>query len=351
MRIRVLLIVGMTVLTTYGTSIRAEEPSAKAPRDVIAAAYGAILRGDGATARMLLRQLPVASLEPKNEQFRVCALVRLDPLRREPPPNIADPFTREVLDTYRSYWRLAAAYPDWRNAAEESLRSTLQSLLNHPDAAEMAVLEPLLVERLKQAGYHALLGKTGTLRELMLWSRQDERTYRVALPEGAVSTKVFLLNGFESMGWGNYLTCERSGTGGWAKPDGLYAVVPAYRSLEDETFQVNFLAHESQHFSDYQRFPELESWELEYRAKLVELALARDTLTATIEKFSSSQSTDKTDAHSYANASVLRSIREQLGLAPDADLTAAPPDQIRNAAITRLKGDTLARSNGTQSMR
>src|SRR5207248_4598254 len=112
-------------------------------------------------------------------------------------------------------------------------------------------------------GFHALLGVTAPLRELMLWKKQTVEQRQVRLPEGPYSVKITFLDDFALRGWGHYATCRRRSTGGWATEDGLFAVVPAYKSLDDETFSVRFLAHETQHFADKHNFGDLESWELE----------------------------------------------------------------------------------------
>ena len=177
----------------------------------------------------------------------------------------------------------------------------------------------------------------------MIWSRQTEKQEHVELPEGPQLTRVFLLDGFVSLGWSSFLTCGRSGTGGWTKPEGLYAVVPAYRSLDDENFRVNFVAHQSQHFADQRRFPDLKDWEKEYRAKLVELALADTTRPQILERLKASQGEDPEDAHSYANRQVLESLRTRLGLASDADLSTVKPADLRLAAVSELRADSARR--------
>jgi hypothetical protein len=84
----------------------------------------------------------------------------------------------------------------------------------------------------------------------MLWRKQTMERRQVALPEIMQSVTVYLLDDFLLRGWGYYATCGRRSAGGWATEDALFGVVPAYQSLEDETFSVRFLAHETQHFAD-----------------------------------------------------------------------------------------------------
>ena len=159
----------------------------------------------------------------------------------------------------------------------------------------------MLSDALKKEGFHSLQGRTGLLRELMIWSKQEEKLMRVALPEGEHDVKVVLLDGFKSFGWGEYATCGRASTGGWATADALFAVVARYTSLDHEEFRVTFLGHEAQHFADKIRFKNLKSWELEYRAKLTELARADTTRAKVVGKFIDDQGDDPASPHSYAN--------------------------------------------------
>jgi hypothetical protein len=207
----------------------------------------------------------------------------------------------------------------------------------------MDTIEDGLARQLRARGFQSLEGRTGLLREFMLWSKQEEKTYSVRLPESVNRTRVIFMDGFSSQGWGSYLTCGKSGTGGWTKPDGLFVVVPAYSSFTDENFRVNFLAHESQHYADHKVFPNLKPWELEYRAKLVELAYANDTMSRVIARFSSDQGDDTASPHSYADKRVLAAIRTRIGPAAAADLAGIPPSDIHRAAVAELLADSARR--------
>jgi hypothetical protein len=313
-------------------------PAASAPptRDVL----GAILQADGPRASVLLKTLPGSSL-------KTCMFSRLK--RASPETSVGDAFTRRTLEAYEEYWRRAAMHPSARRAEETKLLQRLQTLLGDRQLRDISSAEPVIAARIKQAGYHSLQGTTGVLRDLMIWSHQTERQEQIDLPEGPQLTRVFLLDGFVSRGWSTYLTCGETGTGGWTRPEGLYAVVPAYASLDDERFRVNFVAHESQHFSDNARFPDLKDWEKEYRAKLTELALADTTRSKTLEYFNASQGDDPADAHSYANRRVIEAIRVRLGLVPDDDLMSVNPALLRQTAVEELKADSARRAQATPS--
>jgi hypothetical protein len=321
------------------------QPVASAPSEHIESVLGPILQGNGDRAKSMLHTLAPAHLSAHDAELRTCMLRRLE----EPPqgePSVSDSSTRHILEAYETYWRNAVlGAPPMRAEAEKTLLAQLRNLLESPQLKDVASAESAIEARLQRAGYHSLEGKTGVLHELMIWSSQTDRQIQVALPESEQTTRVFFLDGFVSRGWGSFLTCGRSGTGGWTRPEGLYAVVPAYPSLEDENFRVNFLAHESQHFADQARFPNLKDWEKEYRAKLVELSLANTTRPKILSYFTSSQGDDPADAHSYANRQVLESIREKLRLAPDADLSAIPTDVMQQAATAVLRADSARRQN------
>jgi hypothetical protein len=145
------------------------------------------------------------------------------------PDDLTDSFARATLATYRAYWRAALSDPARRAREEAKLLAVLKALTGRQDVADLDAMEPILRKRLEDAGYHSLQGRTGPLRELMLWTRQDVRSYRVALPGGEHATRVFALDAFASLGWGDYATCGRRGTGGWAtRPPG--AVAPREKS-------------------------------------------------------------------------------------------------------------------------
>jgi len=96
-------------------------------------------------------------------------------------------------------------------------------------------------------------------------------------------------------------------------------------------------------FADKERFGELLSWELEYRAKLTELALARTTLAGLLQAFSNNQGDDPAIPHSYANKRVLSAIRAEARLGENARLADAPPEAIHAAALAVLRTDSARR--------
>lgn len=103
---------------------------------------------------------------------------------------------------------------------------------------------------------------------------------------------------------------------------------------------MTFLGHEAQHFADLSRFQGLAGWELEYRAKLVELAQLDQTRERVLMKFIEDQKDDPASPHSYANLRVLSTMVERLGLESTAELSTVEVDQLNGAARAALVADT-----------
>lgn len=314
----------------------AEAPDAAA-KATLRQALGAISQADGTAAKKLIASIRLDDLPDDQKTLAACISGRLD--------NPVDARQGTVEDTasglYRHYWQDAAMGRVPVEQAEEALRRKLTEVLRLPAATDWDGVEAALEATIKKQGYGVLLGRTGRLRELMIWRTEKTEKRDVTLPEGAFNVSITYLDAFTSMGWSRYLSCDRIGTGGWAKPEGLYAVVPAYPSLDDELFRLSFLGHETQHFSDYKRFPGLKPWELEYRAKLVELHYAQRISPMLLRGFASAAGQDPEDSHAYANGRVIKALKTRLGTA---DLTTAPLADIQRAALDALLADTTGRA-------
>jgi hypothetical protein len=329
----------------------AAAPSAATPQSdpaatkAIAESTGILLQGDSQRAIALLEQTPATAFAGADAEYRSCVIGRF---RQTTPANdltaIDEPWVREVLRIYQDYWWRSLQAPSQREAQDAMLFRQLQAQLGQTPATDLDSLEPLLQSALLERGYHAQLGRTLPLRDLMLWRKQETRYYDVELPEGRHRARVELLDDFASRGWGAYARCGRGGAAGWATADALYAVVPAYvDGLDSEAFRVVFLGHETQHFVDQNAYPGIAPWELEYRAKLVELAQARVVSVKRLGYMMTSQSDNIDSPHTYANKRVVADLTTQLGKAPDqVDI-----DTLQRAARELLIADTQRRHKGT----
>lgn len=339
------------LLTVVAPATQAEDApvSSAAATAAIAESTSAILQGDSARALSVLAAAPAAEFRGKDAAYRACMLERY---RASKPvltnDVIDDAFVRDVLGDYQDYWWRAMAAPGQRAAQEAALLEKLRKRLgpSATRAANMDEIEPFLQTQLEQHGVHAQLGRTPPLRELMVWRKQDTRMFDVQLPEGPYTVRVELLDDFVSRGWMAYGRCERGSAGGWATDKALYAVVPRYsEGLDSEEFRVVFLGHETQHFADQNAYPGISSWELEYRAKLVELAQGREVSAKRLDYMVTAQSDDMNSPHTYANKRVVADLTRRLGKAPGA----ASIDDLQAAAREQLLEDTRQRKAKTPS--
>jgi hypothetical protein len=339
-----LLLSSALLSTALAATAAAEEPtSSKTAIAAIAESTNGILQGDSARALKALEATPAAEFLGKDADYRACMLERYH--AKQPvltTSAIDDPFVRGVLDDYQAYWWRAMAAPSQRDAQEAALLAKLHKRLgaSAAKATDMDTIEPLLQTQLEQHGYHAQLGRTPPLRELMVWRKQDTRMFDVQLPDGPYTVRVELLDDFVSRGWTAYGRCERGSAGGWATDKALYAVVPSYtEGLDSEAFRVVFLGHETQHFADQNAYPGILPWELEYRAKLVELAQGREVSAKRLGWMVTAQSDDMSSPHTYANKRVVADLTKRLGKAPG-DVSI---DELQAAAREQLLDDTRQR--------
>ena len=329
------------VLGTPG-AIGADDAADKAMQRALADA----LQAQGTEALSALRAIDPVHLTESEASTRICMIERLG-ARKVPPTDPPDPVLSGVLNAFREYWLRSLLHehplPDNEAWLLARLNERIQAAGGRP-AASMDGLEPALETLIGTHGYHALLGVTSPLRELMLWKTETEDRYEVRLPEGTESVTVVFLDGFASLGWAGFATCDRHHSGGWTRPDRLYAVRSAY-DLASEDFRVSYLAHEGQHFSDNRRFPGLGQPDLEYRAKLVELAVGKTSVYDLLDAFASNVGTDASVPHSFANRRALEDLARRL-FPSGTDATPwrnASVERINAAAADLLREDTARR--------
>jgi hypothetical protein len=250
--------------------------------------------------------------------------------------------------------------PGKRTRAETGLFAALRKAIRRPDLTERDAVLTEVSKQLDARNIYTSQGKTASLYDLLLYLNEEEKKYDVDLLDGTrFDVKAYLMKNMVSYGWSRYFNCGGPGTGGFATDNGLYAVAETY-NLDGEDFLVSFLQHETRHFADYKRYPDLKGPELEYRAKLTELALADKTLVEILELFDSDQGDDRATPHSYANKRVLAAMREKLGLDAKTEIKKVDPARVRDTArqlviednrrrdLARIGGVNLKRNTADQ---
>jgi hypothetical protein len=337
------LVAMMAASITPSRTARAASSAPTAARAAdLSEVYGAALAGDMAKALAILDSLDVSRLSPKDSTAREC-------LKRTfaNPPVLEDlpPRSRRILNAYRLYWQDSMLRRATTAQAEHALLDSLRGILGIPPSDTTAATLDDASERARLAigeeHLFALTGVTQPYYELMIWREQAPTTYHVKLPERTIQVHVVFLDRFVSLGWAGYATCGRAHSGGWATKDSLFALKSAY-DLKSENFRVSYLAHEGRHFSDYGRFPKLEQPELEYRAKLTELAMSDATTYDLMVAFARLNGPDRSIPHQFANYWVARDMSRAVfksdTVVDDAGRwRSIPADRIRHEARRLLE--------------
>jgi hypothetical protein len=273
------------------------------------------IQGDVKAGLAVIARIPADSLSTEEQKRRECILSRFRDMQL-PQIQVDGPLTRDVAEIYLKYWRRCLLREVEVATANAELFDNLKACLNQrgKEPGRFASLNDLteaLGAMLQAEGVHSIRGVTAPYYELMLWKAEDARRYTVELPESSQQVNVVLMSGFVLKGWLGFATCDKAHSGGWSTKDTLYCVQDSY-DLNSEDFRVSYLAHEGQHFADLLRFPKLEQPELEYRAKLVELARAEDSLYSLLEAFTRQSGTNRESPHAFADLRVVQHLSKAL---------------------------------------
>lgn len=320
-------------------------------------ATGLALQADAAAAAEALARLPDPIHNPETAAFRERMMQRFgSPSVPGIDVEVEDAWVAQVVSIYVTYWHQVLTKRKSLADTERDFLTAIAALLGRsPEgSSEFDELEAELETKIRDKGFHVLLGRTLPLIELMLWKSQTTSQVEVQLPEGTHPMTVTYMDEFILRGWGHYATCGRRSTGGWATEAGLFAVVPAYKRMDDEVFTVRFLAHEAQHSIDLRTYANLESWELEYRAKLTEVVLGHTIQPDTLKRFCENRSDATKEApHAYANFMVIRALEQRLtNQAGTIDLcgdVVSDEQAVRDIAKALLIEDSQARIAQKQS--
>jgi hypothetical protein len=244
----------------------------------------------------------------------------------------------DMLVIYRDYWR--SSFLSGRNL-DTALKKELTGFFNagyllglsrdsvlDDDNLDVLVKKYVNDNGMKTTGF----AMTGKFYDLLIWRNEQDTVYEFELNGKKISQKVVFMSDFVTLGWEEYATLGRHYPGGWAATDAVYCVRDAY-DVNSENFLISFLAHEGQHFEDYKQFPKLSGTDLEYRAKLVELSMARETLHSIVNFFLNNADRYSSNSHAIANYCVMRDLSREIfrkDLETDRELWEIVPAEIIN---------------------
>jgi len=313
--------------------------------DALSMVYNAALEGDMVKAFSALDAIDPRQLGREDT-------IAADCMRRTftAPPEVEPlpPLSQSILTAYRHYWQTVMLRQLPKVDAERELLSELNRILagkveGVASSAGLDAASQRAREAIEKEGLFALTGVTSPYYELMIWKTQCKKRYCVKLPERAITVNVVFLDGFVSLGWASFATCGRYHSGGWSTQDTLFALKSAY-DTESEEFRVSYLAHEARHFSDYKEYPKLEQPELEYRAKLTEIAVSKTSTHDLITDFAERTGLDRTVPHHYANYWVAKDLSREVFNSNDIIHDAEKWRKV-SAGLLRRRARKLLREN------
>jgi hypothetical protein len=251
------------------------------------------LRGDAGDASRLLARLSPDQLQTQDRSFRQCMVSRFGSRKPEPlSPVPSDPFVKDVLSAYQTYWHTALRNPKTEPMARKRLGSRLlrlaridtsdtdqpalrdlshaeyqtlrtlslpgggpgdsrfdlpsyadlseRSLAQERQASEHAggtldALSPVIRQRLSDLGYFSIEREAGNLRDLILWGKQTTQVQKVQVANDPREVTVVYLDDIYSLGWKDYATCSRSASEGWLTQDTLYVAADALPAMANQT--------------------------------------------------------------------------------------------------------------------
>jgi hypothetical protein len=262
-------------------------------------------------------------------------------------PGSGDPAVDAIVTAYRDYWALvltgAQTADQGKLALEAELSKALSDSGEHETAAAGGDVFIRVGRLLDDREYYYLDTPAPPLLDLFLWKKQKNRTYRVRLTDRTEEVRVTFLDQVYSLGWKEYATLGLVATTGWVEGERLYCVEDAYER-SSEKFEVSFLKHERRHLADLKRFPSLDSAELEYRAKLTELAFASTSLATVLDDFTGKSADNPDSPHAWANYRVTRDLYREMfgGPFPESGnpWAGADPAAVNSTARVLLKQNT-----------
>jgi hypothetical protein len=230
-------------------------------------------------------------------------------------PDTGNDLADAVVLAYRNYWvkvlTRELSFQEGANYLENSLRDLLPAPQRvTPSSPQQEVFDQMTTE-LQQRGFYALNTPAPPLLDLFLWRREQNKRYTVRLTDRSQPVRVTFITEIYSLGWKEFATLGLISTTGWVEGDRLYCISDAY-DRNSENFRISYLKHESRHLADFERFPGLASADLEYRAKLTELAFASSSLRSLLDDFTVKSAFNPDSPHAHANFLVTRDMYQTL---------------------------------------
>lgn len=332
------------VLSCPGFLVPACVAASDRPVESLSSRYIALaIQGDLRPARVLLAESETSQAQDLLAQYDA----RFTGNSHAVDPSTGNPFADSVVRAYRAYWAAnllrVGNGREWEHTLQEAIAEALlaagHSAGKGPGQSPVDAMGAVF----SNSGFHYLESPSPPFRDLYLWKKQASRDYSVRLTDQTLNLSVMFMEDFVSLGWKEYASLGLATTTGWVENGRLYCVAWAY-DTNSENFRVSYLKHEARHLADLTRYPEMNTTELEYRAKLTELAFAHNSLRRILDDFTSKAADNPSSPHAMANYRIVHDMHELLfGLPFAGTIDAwrlASTAQVNQAARSLLTDNT-----------
>jgi hypothetical protein len=252
----------------------------------------------------------------------------------------------DLCTFYHDYWKIkllntpANCDSILYNKLSHYLVNKKLTKLNFEELSSTIQDDSELTKVIKSEGFYCKFMLINGIQDLLIWDKQSQAEYSVDLPETKIDVNVIFIESYVSRGVSDYATFGYSQIGGWAsnKDSSLFCNKGTYK-LKSEMFQNSYLKHEAIHFVDLKNYPNLESADLEYRAKLIELIYCTDkTIFKRIDEFIIGASNEnRENAHAFANYHLICQLSKKIFRKEfEADITkwkSLTPDDLNKTSL------------------
>jgi len=207
-------------------------------------------------------------------------------------------FNKPTTDECKKYLadKLSVVFPKLQSLSVEDAWDTLTDLIK---------------DFFAEKGYFSQFGITPPYPELYLWAKENKQRQIIELPESVVEIEVCAIEDVIIGGLYDCLSMGKVGAAGWVTKEGCTYFVHKYDTGSDD-FNISLLKHEGQHFLDLEKYPEMKSVDLEYRAKLVELIYHKQMDLFYFFLNSMADSDDSNYPHALAQRRIIKGLSRKI---------------------------------------
>jgi len=219
----------------------------------------------------------------------------------------------KIISCFENYWQSEMLKEDVSLRDDEVLFKYIKKTIKYYQEADNndELLEEIK-EIAKNHGYKSLVGRVIPFQDILLWENEEKESKDVDLIDSKVSIEIKKLNDFKVLGWIGYATLDLIYVGGWAVGNEINAVMPAWKDVDCEYYDVRLITHEAQHCSDYKLYPDITPEELEYRAKLTEIYFAKNIKRDVIKKFKAESEIISESPHIKASNKIFKELSKKV---------------------------------------